>query len=1047
MNIVDNERFREAMDTLNHEQRQAVEQIYGPVMVIAGPGTGKTQILALRIGNILMKTDVDPRNILCLTYTEAGTVAMRRRLTSFIGAEAYNVNIHTFHGFCNKVISEHAELFSSHRDLQPVDDLERVDLFEKMIDSWPPEHVLRRLKGDLYGEMVPMQKLFDVMKKEGWSSDYVINAADNYIANLPTKEGFYYKRNNAKRGITAGDPHEKNIADETRKIERFKAAARAFDQFNGIMQSNARYDFADMILWVLAEIKQNESLRYTLQEQYQFILVDEYQDTNGAQNELLFLLCGDIESQPNAFVVGDDDQSIYRFQGANLSNILEFASRWGQDLATVVLKNNYRSTQLILDAADALIDHNKERLAASNINIEKKLTAAGPFAFSPTGVLVGEFESETEELLGVRSYIESLLRDGAAPNEIAILYRQHKNIAPLVKYFQVEEIPHVIKRQNDVLEDPFIEKLIHILQFVQAEINAPFEANDALFSILHFPWFDIPAIDIATLAVHLRKERNGNWRKFICDTSILETANVTNTQSMLNASAVIESWIKTGINETIQTLFERLLYARPVFNYLKASGDVYNKLKLCNSFFNFIKSQAEKHEKLDLTLFLDIIERMRSNRLAIPYTQIEKSGDGIQLLTAHGSKGLEFDYVIVLGANSSKWEKAAAPRNSFKYPDTLVSSNEENKEEDERRLFYVALTRAKKQALVTYSRTLLNGKSDAPSRYVVEMQKSEVTDDYYFETNTASKESFLLSQFTPAPQLNVTYPPQIDDVLESLVLNISAVNKYLNCPITFYFENILRAPLAKSGPAGYGNAIHYALEQVFKSDENKLGSFPTLENLLYHFEQGMKLFASNFTQKAYASYYENGLIKLPTYYAHHIEYWKSIPTSKLEHQVRDVHVMGVPVTGIYDRADFINDQLQVVDYKTGSPNTGRGKMKQPDSNPELLLALSNEIDPEKRHALRKKINGGDYWRQLVFYKLLAQVDLSITKPFHSTYVSFVEADDNPKLYKHELHITPDDEQIVKQQLHETYQKIKNKEFSPGCGRSTCRWCSLLKKDE
>jgi len=144
------EEFNEQLDRLNTEQRAAVEHIYGPVMVIAGPGTGKTQILSMRIAQILSVTDASPHNILCLTYTDAGTVAMRKRLTQIIGADAYNINIYTFHAFCNKIISEYSNLFSDHDDLRAIDDLERLDLFIEMIDGWPTNHPLKKLKGDFY---------------------------------------------------------------------------------------------------------------------------------------------------------------------------------------------------------------------------------------------------------------------------------------------------------------------------------------------------------------------------------------------------------------------------------------------------------------------------------------------------------------------------------------------------------------------------------------------------------------------------------------------------------------------------------------------------------------------------------------------------------------------------------------------------------------------------------------------------------------------------------------------------------------------------------
>ena len=452
-----NTKFEEEYQQLNATQQKAVDQIFGPVVVIAGPGTGKTQILSMRIGNILKQTDADPHNILCLTYTEAGTVAMRKRLTSMIGPESYNIHISTFHGFCNRIIMDYSELFSAHNDLRAIDDLERMDLFVDMIDNWPADHILKNLKGESYYIIPTLKNFFGTMKSEGWTTEEVIRAADDYIASLPFRDEFIYKRKT--KTAVKGDLKQGEIDKVTKQMERLKAGARAFDEFEAIMRTHGRFDYADMILWVRDAIRSDVDLRYNLQEQYQFILVDEYQDTNGAQNDLLYLLCGDPEDQPNIFAVGDDDQAIYRFQGANLTNIEEFIKKWSQELFHVILTDNYRSSQGILDTADALIDNNKERLTNSDelISFNKRLIASGEKNSQfTTGVLLSEFDTETEELIGIKQYIDQAIAKGVEPNEIAVLFRKWKHVQPLIKFFQSEKIHHQIKRATNVLVDPFI---------------------------------------------------------------------------------------------------------------------------------------------------------------------------------------------------------------------------------------------------------------------------------------------------------------------------------------------------------------------------------------------------------------------------------------------------------------------------------------------------------------------------------------------------------------------------------------------------------------
>src|ERR1700741_4316595 len=195
-------KFAEEYNKLNEQQRQAVDTIEGPVMVIAGPGTGKTQILASRIGKILLETDVFPQNILCLTYTDAGVVAMRKRLLQFIGPDAYKVNIYTFHAFCHEVIQENLFLFEK-TVLDPVSDLEKIEFFKELIDSFPKNHPLKRYRGDVYFEINNLQSLFSNMKREGWTPAFINQKINEYIPDLPNRDEFIYKRKHKE--FQAGD--------------------------------------------------------------------------------------------------------------------------------------------------------------------------------------------------------------------------------------------------------------------------------------------------------------------------------------------------------------------------------------------------------------------------------------------------------------------------------------------------------------------------------------------------------------------------------------------------------------------------------------------------------------------------------------------------------------------------------------------------------------------------------------------------------------------------------------------------------------------------
>src|SRR5919112_1616786 len=345
------EKFIEIYNNLNEKQRIAVDTIEGPVMVIAGPGTGKTQILSARIGKILMDTDAAPENILCLTYTDAGVVAMRKRILGFIGPDAYKVNLYTFHAFCNDIIQDNLSLFEK-TSMDPISDLEKIELFKQLIDSFPKNHPLKRYRGDVYFEINNLQNLFSTMKREGWTAEFISNKIDEYIDCLSSRDEYICKR--ATKHFKKGDIRADKIEEEKEKMEKLRAAVNEFDNFQQLMRKKNRYDFDDMINWVIKAFEENPQLLARYQEQFLYILVDEYQDTSGTQNRLVQLLIN-YWDRPNVFVVGDDDQSIYRFQGANVENMLTFAESYKNDLMTVVLTSNYRSVQPVLNVSKSLI--------------------------------------------------------------------------------------------------------------------------------------------------------------------------------------------------------------------------------------------------------------------------------------------------------------------------------------------------------------------------------------------------------------------------------------------------------------------------------------------------------------------------------------------------------------------------------------------------------------------------------------------------------------------------------------------------------------------
>jgi DNA helicase-2/ATP-dependent DNA helicase PcrA len=1025
--------FIQEYQQLNERQRLAVDTTEGPVMVIAGPGTGKTQILAARIGKILLDTDTAPENILCLTYTDAGTIAMRRRLLSFIGPDAYKVNIHTFHSFCNDIIQENLSLFEK-TALDPISDLERIQLFKTLIDSFPKNHPLKRYRGDVYFEMSNLQNLFSTMKREGWTPEFINEKIDQYLASLETRDEYIAKR--ATREFKKGDVRTDKIAEEKERMDKLRAAVDEFDRYQKLMREHDRYDFDDMINWVIRAFEENKSLLLSYQERYQYILVDEYQDTSGTQNRLISLLIS-FWDKPNVFVVGDDDQSIYRFQGANVENMLDFAQQYAKDLLTVVLTDNYRSTQPILDISRMLIERNQERLVAQIPGLSKHLVASHP----RTGKLhyepkLQEYLSPRQEMTGIAIRVERLLAEGVPPGRIAIIYKENKYGEELARFLGLKNIPVYSKRNLDLFTVPLVQQILLILRYLWAEHDAPYGGDEMLFEILHFKFFGIAPIEIAKLSVEVADKQFGDQRTSI-RRLLFERANRPARdlfdqglpEPLKKASKVLEQLIGDVSNLTLQGLFENVIRETGVLAFIITNPERIWLMQVLTALFNFIKEESRRDPDLNLEQLIQIVDLMKANALPLPLVKVSGSDKAVNLLTAHGSKGLEFEYVFFAGANAATWEKKRKPGGGYKYPDNLFSSrsSDESGSEELRRLFYVALTRVEVHLFISYARYRDDGKELEPSMFI-----AEIMDQYELVLEKVSipveeQTAFDALPFADAiaPEIQAAEEDLIGRMLEKFVMNVTALNNYLKCPLEFYYRNLIRIPSPKNEATEFGSAVHHALQRLFeKMKEDPKEKFPSRAEMLTDFEWYMRRHREIFTREAFARRMEYGLEVLANYYDKYITQWNKIVA--VERNIRNVIVKGVPLKGKLDKLEFQGKEVNVVDYKTGDVDKAREK-----------LAPPNEKDP----------NGGDYWRQAVFYKILVdsyeQKEWKVT----STEFDFVEPDKKKEYRKAKIMITPEDTTTVTQQIVATWHKIQNREFYTGCGSPDCHWCNFVKTND
>jgi DNA helicase II / ATP-dependent DNA helicase PcrA len=405
--------FEKILGKLNPTQKEAVDTIEGPVMVIAGPGTGKTQILTLRIANILKQTDTKPEQILALTFTESGVKAMRARLTSFIGAAAYQVPIYTFHGFAGELIRKYPDAYRYIVGGRPATDLEKISTIEEILE----DNTFKRLRphGDHGYYVKPILDAIATLKKENIEPEDFSAYIKEQESKLSEIEKIYQK--GAHKGKIRGE-----YLEAEKFLERNLELLQVYQRYVATLRSKKLFDYEDMIIETINVLENESDILLDVQEQYQYILADEHQDVNGSQNRLIELIAS-YHDNPNVFVVGDEKQAIYRFQGASLENFLYFGELY-KSAKIISLTSNYRSNQQILDIAHEAIqttdaDINKLRLPLKAENKHSAVIAKRAFAHT---AIEDAFVVEK-----VKQHHDS----GVDWSEIAIIVRTNKEVENL----------------------------------------------------------------------------------------------------------------------------------------------------------------------------------------------------------------------------------------------------------------------------------------------------------------------------------------------------------------------------------------------------------------------------------------------------------------------------------------------------------------------------------------------------------------------------------------------------------------------------------------
>lgn len=990
-------KFKEEFKKLNKAQKEAVGAIDGPVTVVAGPGTGKTKILTLRIANILRETDTAPESILALTYTTAGVISMREKLIEIIGDRAYRVNIFTFHAFCEHIIKEFSFYFESLEGFRVVGDLDRVEIIESIIKKNKFEHLVSF--NDEFSFLTKIANSVLGIKKEGLSPEDFVKKLPVWKKELLADEGIYYKKDYGEFKKGSIKPAEEEKINK--KIKKAEELGQIFEKYQEELEKRGLYDFSDMILSVLSELSKNKNLKADVQEKYQYILVDEHQDTNEGQNELVEFLTDapHLGGKPNLFTVGDEKQSIYRFQGASAETFSRFKNLY-KDIKEITLTENYRSTQNILNGARSLIVRIDELKNTAMLHANMRQN---------NKINVREFSSYKFELLYLAEEIKKKINEGINPNEIAVLYRANKNVSDIKAVFDYCKIPYTIFSKDKILDDPNIANLISILRVVH-NLNDDHHLGKTLFvNFLGLDAYD--SVSILDKAEILRKTEKRHLFSILENKKILKEAGVKNPEAFAKLAKELKVLKLEAHSRDFEDFFKIFLDKIGYLKYLARSTDGHLQLAKLDKFFDEIKRQNASKKNYDLLNFIFFVDSFIKYDLDIKSEDPEII-EGVFLMTAHGSKGREFEEVYIINATRKSWEGRRGDSDI-----AIPVRQYRGSREDERRLFYVAMTRAKNNLNISFAKIDDDGHEQEESEFLKEIDSEFKKEENMkvFEGENIEKLSVFLNYEKRSASL---YEPEyLKKLFFKRGLNVSALNNYLECPKKYLYQNLLRIPSVLTSALKYGNAVDYALNEFFKYSrtEERVGN---KKFLLDKFKTGLA--KANFTEKEEEKYKERGERALGEYYDKYRSDW----TWKVEVQLSPVMNFKLDngeilrLGGKIDKIEYLDrigsSNVNVVDHKTGK-------------------TFSEKTKEEKK----------DYERQLVFYSLLLENYGEKNFKINKSVLDFVEKSKGGKgkFEQYSFGVTKKHTEKLKEEINTCAREVLSMEFlRKGCNKKDCEWC-------
>ena len=1002
--------FKKTLKMLNAAQTEAVQTIDGPVMVVAGPGTGKTHVLAARIANILSKTDTPPHAILALTFTESAAVNMRDRVVQMIGKDGYYVNIMTFHAFCSDVIKTHPEYFPIDRNSEALSDLEKYDMFQSLISGLDLD-LLKPLNMPLFYIQDIIQAISN-LKREGIMPEQFEKIVASEYKDIEEDEELT-KTARAR------------LIKQRNKNKELLAIYKAYQK---ALRSRLRYDFDDMIALVVEAFRSQELLLTEYQEKLHYFLVDEYQDTNTSQNLVVEMLASFWGEDANLFVVGDPNQSIYRFQGASIENTLNFVQKFPK-AKIITLDIGYRSTQTIYDAAHSVISHNQLTQEESAQNLHKAVTQKlSSKRTKGDPISVATLPSQTLELVYVAEQIHKLLKKGTKHENIAILYRHNADAVDVQRVLEKWGIPYEIEGGENILEAEMIRQLLQVM-YVIADVRMAQE-DEKLFEIMAYEWTDVDPILAMKVAQAAGKGKmsivtliSKGYDEFMKHYGRDDVTHVEFHTVELFVQQ-LQLWAVSDAQLVFTEWFEKFAQDSGYVTYILEQDNKIELLTNLNSLFREVKALVSEQKNMRLSEFLTAISTMRDNRISIFAEDLNVQKGVVHLSTVHRAKGREWEHVFVVHVLDGKWGNTRR-REMIPLPGGLLQNTDLDKKErneDERRLFYVAMTRAQKQVYITSSDTFV---TDRGSRDVVSSMFIEEIDPKFVQTvddgvsDKAVDHIQTLIQPQESSMVRISDREYFADLVKNFKLSVTALNTYLRDIDEFILNVLLRVPRAKPTAMAFGSAVHYALEQMNRASVRK--EKYEVDELIQDFEEALQ--REVVTQEDFQRRLDHGKNILSDYFNEYKDE-KALPifVERFIGYGMSKAVLGdIPLVGRIDCVDLLDSKektVRVIDYKTGRART-KGEIEGTTASSHLS---------EREISLPEGIRG-PYKRQLLFYKLLTDLDKTFEYNMVEGMFDFVEPNkQNGKFVRRLFAIHDEDVQHLKDLIKDVMEEIRNLKF-------------------